>query len=708
MNKRKVINKFNLKKQVDSSDCGPACLQMLFQFYKTKVSLNQIKRTINISKKGVSIKAIMDSCPPFGFRASVLKMGVYDLIEIFEEPLILHIKRSHYVILYGIDKKKKIFYISDPAIGKYKLKFTEFEQVFLNISFKKEYGLAILVEKVNDYSSNDNSNAPLNIWHYLKYYKPYKKILLIVFLSLFIGALFTFLLPILTKNLVDVGIVGKNLNMLNLIVLGQIVIFLSSKFLQYFQQWALLIVNTKIGISLVYDYLSSILKLPMRFFDSKTSGDLINRLSDHKRLESFISQVFFEWFFAIFNFLVFSAVLIMFSPKIFLIFIIGSTINSIWVLIFLKQRKILDHESFFLRSQNSTFLIDFFNNIREIKLFNVDKEKKSAWHGIQLKYFQVNRKALVINQAQSLGSNIIIRLNDILITYYAAILVIDGSITFGTLLAVQFIIGNLKGPVSFFVSSINKFQDLKISLERLSEINEWGEEFPLRSVSFSRPEETEKITIRLDCNNISFSYPNSNQEEKVIQDFNFSFTENKIYGISGNSGIGKSTLIKLILGFYEQYEGEIYLNDYNQKHSSIEEWRSNCSAILQGLNLFDGSILDNITLFKEDDINYSTINYYVDKLELKTFINGLPMGLNTFVGTDGQNLSEGQKQRILLIRLLYSDRLIYVLDEATNALHKTVEQSFFNELANVKMGKIIIVITHNKDVLEYCDEIVSL
>ena len=613
----------------------------------------------------------------------------------------MHWKQRHFVVVYKI-KNHEVF-VSDPAHGLVKYTEKEFLDGWLSTKTENEdKGIALLLEPTPEFYTQDDEKINKSGFRFLfSYLKPYRKFIIQLFLGLLLGSLLQLIFPFLTQSVVDVGISNKNIGFIYLVLIAQLVLIISRSTVEFIRGWILLHLGTRINISLISDFLTKLMKLPIRFFDTKMIGDIMQRISDNHRIESFLTSSTLSILFSMVNLVIFSVVLAIYSLKIFLIFLAGSVLYTLWIWIFLKRRRELDFKRFAQMSDNQSNIIQLITGMQEIKLNNCEKQKRWDWEHIQARLFRVNIKGLALTQWQQAGSVFINETKNIVISFIAAKAVIDGSITLGMMLAVQYIIGQLNSPIEQMITFIQAAQDAKISLERLGEIHNKEDENP-DDAKISIMPENKSINIDKLC--FQYEGPHS---EMVLENVDLKIPEGKITAVVGMSGSGKTTLVKLLLGFYPPVKGEIRVGDIKLENFSAKMWRQKCGAVMQDGFIFSDTIAKNISI-SEENIDKQKLLHAVKVANIQEFVEALPLGYNTKIGSDGHGLSQGQKQRLLIARAVYKNPDYIFFDEATNALDANNEMVIMNNLEKFFQGKTVVVVAHRLSTVKNADNIVVL
>ncbi|MBT5528517.1 MAG: peptidase domain-containing ABC transporter [Cytophagia bacterium] len=691
--------KFPFYNQLDAMDCGPSCLQMISKYYGKTYSIQTLRDKCFITREGVSLLGISDAAESIGLRSKGVRINFEQLKADVTFPSIIHWNQNHFIIVYRITKNK--VYVADPAHGLLKYSHEEFVKSWIQDGSEK--GLCLLIEKAPDFHLVDDEIIDKSGFKFLfSYVKPYKKYLFQLITGLLIGSLVLLLFPFLTQQIVDYGINNHNIGFIYLVLIAQLILFLGRTSVDFIRGWILLHISTRVNISLISDFLIKLMKLPIGFFDIKKIGDLLQRISDHTRIESFITNSTLSILFSFVNLIVFGIVLGFYSLKILAVFIIGSFLYVLWVYLFMKKRRVLDYKRFNQLADNQSNLIQLITGMQEIKLNNCEKQKRWEWENIQAKLFRVNVKGLSLSQNQRAGATILNESKNIFITFIAATAVIGGSMSLGMMLAVVFMIGQLNSPLEQLILFLNKAQDAKISLERLAEIHKKDDEESKVNEKISFIPEDKSIYI----NNLSFQYEGP-QSEMVLNDINISIPEKKVTAIVGTSGSGKTTLLKLLLGFYAPTRGEIKVGDINQQSLNEKVWRNKCGAVMQDGFIFSDTIARNVAI-SDERIDQKRFYSAIKVANIQQFVQNLPLGYNTKIGADGHGLSQGQKQRILIARAVYKNPDFLFFDEATNSLDANNEKIIMNNLDEFFKGKTVMVIAHRLSTVKNADQIIVI
>lgn len=685
-------------------DCGPTCLRMVAKHHGRAYALSFLREQSYIDRQGVSVKGVSEAAESIGLRSLAVKVPlstpktVHQAPSLAQAPLpcIVHWNQNHFVVVYKITKSK--VFIADPASGRIALTHSEFKQCFDSDGGK---GVALLLETTPAfYESESGEEAARGFGFLLQYLAPHKRLMVQLVLGLLLGTVFQLIFPFLTQSIVDIGIDTQDLNFIYLVLVGQLMLFAGQITVRFIQRWILLHISVRISISLVADFLVKLMKLPLGFFDSKNTGDLLQRISDHDRIERFLTQSALSALFSVINLLVFGLVLAYYSGSIFLIFLVSAALYTGWIFLFLKKRKEVDYRAFRQMANNQDSLIEIIQGMPEIKLQGSQLKRRWKWATIQAQLFRTQIKALAISQYQDAGALSINQLKDILITFLAAKLVVEGRITLGMMLAIQYIIGQLNGPLQQLIQFIRNAQDASISLERLSEIH---------NTSNEEKQGDQKIRTLphgdLLCEDLSFRY--TPISDNVLNSVSFTIPRGKTTAIVGSSGSGKTTLIKLLLGFYAPTSGRLLLGDLPLDAIYQKVWRAHCGVVMQEGFIFSDTIGNNIAE-SDDTTNYTKVAKALETANIAELIRSFPLGLNTLIGAKGNGLSQGQKQRLLIARAVYKDPDFLFFDEATNALDANNERTIMHNLNHFLKGKTAVVVAHRLSTVKHADQIIVL
>jgi ATP-binding cassette, subfamily B, bacterial len=693
---------FPFVKQPDAMDCGPSCLKMVTGFYKKNFSLETLRKRCYITKEGVSFLGLSEAADSLGFRTLGVKISFARLEESVPLPCIVHWRQKHFVVVYKIQKGK--VFVADPAFGLISYSRDEFIKNWAGtIQDGEPLGLVLIMEPTPSFYKNEDEIEKSAGFRFLwKYFRLYKKYLYQLILGLVLGSLIQLIIPFLTQSIIDIGLNNNDISFIYLILFAQLALVIGRMSVEFIRGWLLLHIGTRVNVAIVSGFLQKLMALPIAFFDTKLTGDILQRIDDNNRIEEFLTSASLSILFSFFNLIIFGIVLAIYSLKILLVFITGSILYIIWVSLFMKSRGQLDHQRFRQMSLTNSKLIQMVNGMQEIKLTQSELNKRWEWENLQASLFRLRIKGLTIMQYQSAGGTFINEVTNILVTIVAATSVLNNNMTLGMMMAVQFIIGQLNVPVSQIITFFRVSQDARLSLNRLSEIHAMDDEESDSEMKVKKMPDKKDIYI----NNLSYQYEGP-RSPFALKDIDLFIKENNVTAIVGMSGSGKTTLLKMILGFYQPVSGEILIGDTRLQNLSLRTWRSKVGAVMQDGYLFADTIAANIAAGSES-IDEMKLLTAVEIANIKGFIESLPLGYNTKIGANGHGLSEGQKQRLLIARVVYKDPDIIIFDEATNSLDANNEKVIAENLASFYEGKTVIVVAHRLSTVRDADNIVVL
>ena len=693
--------KFPFYRQLDYRDCGPTCLRMVAKFHGKSFSREFLRDTASITRQGVTMAGIADAAEIIEMRTLGMRVSLESLVNEAPTPFIVPWRQKHFVVVYKTSKSK--IYIADPAQGFLEYSHKDFLEAWTNTTDKT--GFVLLLEpNTNFYTLEENKSKNQGFSFLYPYIKPYNKLIYQLLIGLFIGTTIQFITPFLMQSIVDTGVNTQNISFIYLILIAQLVLFLSQTLVQIFREWLLIHVTNRFHIKMISDFLYKMLKLPINFFETRNTGEHLQRIQDHTRIQNFVSSSTFAMVYSSLLFVVFGFVLAFYSMKIFFVFLIGATLYVLWTFFFLKKRAELDFKRFDESSQSQTSLVQIINGVKEIKINNSQRKNRWKWEQIQISLFKTSVSSLALAQYQSIGSGFINEFKNIFITFLSATAVVNGEITLGMMLSIQYIVGQLNSPLSSFIGFIQIWQDAKISLERLMQVHTKKDEDELKDRKVKELPKKKDIIIK----DLSFRY-GGKSTPLVLKNINCIIPEGKTTAIVGASGSGKTTLIKLLLKFHKPTQGSILINSDNLNAIHNDYWRMNCGAVMQDTFIFNDTIAGNISESEQNEI--------IDREKLKMashisniegFIEKLPNKYNTELGTSGIRLSGGQEQRLMVARAIYKNPLFVFFDEATSALDANNEKVIMQNLNEFIKNRTSVIVAHRLSTVKNADNIIVL
>lgn len=694
----------------DHIDCGPTCLRMIAYYHGKEYSSSYLQKLCEINRQGVSLKSLALGAQKIGLNSVAAEVSFKYLLENKKKlPCILFWDNNHFVVLYKISKSfftnNYKFYLADPGNGNIVLTMDAVSKFWL---CNDKRGYTLFFEPLEEFynivpDQIENSIQTVNMFSFLKhYFTPYKSYYSQIIVSMLIAAIIALFLPYLTQCIIDYGVANKNLSFILLILIAQFTLFVASTLTEIIRSHLLVHIGARINLTVLSDFLSKMISLPLSFFDSKLPGDIIARISDHHRVESFISATTLTAIMSFVNLFIYIFVVADYNLDIFFVYLLGSYLSIQWTIFFMKLRKSIDYQRFRDYGSQNDKNFEIVNGIAEIKLNNYENVIRRELETININLFKNDIKNLKLEQYQNIGTEFINQIKNIFVIYLAAKAVLDGSMTVGIMLTIIFIIGQLNIPIRQFISILNTYQSSKIGIDRMNEIFFEKNEEDGNFIQPLQESDNEKNGIYL--SNLSFHYPG--QDDLLFNNINLYIPKGKTTAIVGTSGSGKTTLLKLLLNFYAPSKGQIRINDQNLSSISPSWWRSRCGTVMQEGFLFSNTIKSNIVL--NQVYNLDKLIKSVEIANIDDFISELPLNFETKIGQTGIGLSTGQKQRIMIARAVYKDPEYLFLDEATSSLDSKNERVIMEKLSDYLIGKTVIIVAHRLSTVKNADQIVVL
>lgn len=717
-----LTSKFPFQFQLDAMDCGPACLKMIAEYYGKSYSLEHLREISYISREGVSLLSISEAAENIGFRTLMVQLPYEKLVSDCPVPCILHWDQNHFVVLYDVKKRSRLLQlfsskkerdllsIADPSHNLITLDKSSFLKSWVSSGDGK--GIALFFEPTDKfYETEIQENKEKKFSSIFQYLKPYKKLLLQVVFGMLAASLISLVFPFLTQALVDYGIRYKDFGFVTLVLLAQLFLFVGETVIELLRSWIMLHMNTRISLSIVSNFLMKLMRLPIRFFDSKAVGDVTQRIVDHHRIESFLTGVSIDSVFSVITILIYTIILGIYSKVILLVFLLLSTFGVTWILLFQKRRRHLDYRRFQRNKETQDKLYELINGMQEIKLNGSETHKRWQWEHLQIKLFKLNMGGLALEQYQKVGFLFFTQLKNIFIAFLAARAVINNDISLGAMLSISFIVGQTNGPLERLIAFIRAAQDAKISLDRLQEVHKKQDEeqiVPHTEDDSATLQGSLGLPVMSDIriSNLDFQYEGPSSPV-ILKDVDLLIQKGKVTAIVGASGSGKTTLLKLLLNFYAPVRGKIMIGDAHLGLISPKGWRKQCGTVMQDGYIFSDTIANNIAADGKE-IDFDRLDKAIMIANLKEFIDGLPMGYATKIGASGVGISGGQRQRILIARAVYKNPKYLFFDEATSSLDANNEKVIIENLNNFFENKTVVIIAHRLSTVKNADKIVVL
>ena len=681
--------------QHEQMDCGPACLKIIAEYHGKRYSLSYLRELCYITREGVSLFDIAKASEEIGFRSLAIKASLEDLVEKMPLPLIIHCQQRHFVVVYKTTRK--FVYVSDPASGLLRYTHEEFRNSWEGAD---GLGYLLIVEPTPEFYKLEAIETSSSFQHFMKYLRPHHRYLIQVAIGMIAGILIGLVQPFLSQSIVDVGIGTGDLEFIRIMLIAGVVLATSSMFSGFVQGRLMLYISERVNMGMVSDFLAKILKLPMAFFERRMTTDLMTRIGDHSRIQSFIMSTFLGLFINILLILIYGSLMLYYEVSMFLVFVISTALYTGWIFLFLGRRKKIDNQLFELRATNSNDLLELLEGVQEIKANNISQSRRWKWELSRFRIYGLSVRSMNIDQVEATGASFIMQLQGVFLTYIAASNVVEGTMTLGMMMAAQYILGQLSNPIQSMIGYIHSLQFARLSLRRVNEVILDEKVEPTGNCPMPQD-----YTLRL--KDVSFAY--NPHLGNVLNNINLTIPSGQITAIVGESGSGKTTLIKLLMRFYEPTDGSIEIGDQPLFNIDLHQLRMQCGAVLQDGKLFNDTILYNITLQDDpSEIDHKRLAQAVRMANIDSFIKDRPLKLYTPLGSQGSGLSQGQKQRLLIARAIYKDPHILFLDEATNSLDATNEREISNNLEQLMQGRTAVVIAHRLSTVRRAHNIVVL
>jgi len=655
-----------------------------------------------IDREGVSLLGISHAAEHIGLKSIGAPVPFQRLSEDIPLPAIAHWENDHFIVIYKVTAKE--VWVGNPAEKKItKLNKEDFLKGWHKPELgKDETGILLLLEPMSDFLEKDGGDKRKNGFRHLyTYIKQYRPLLRQILIGVGLVSFIQFAFPFFIKSIIDTGIETEDSTFIYYVLIAFLVLHLTQTFVETIRNSIIRHIGTKVNAKLMSEFLTKLMKLPIRYFDSHVVGDILQRIYDNKRVEKLLTSTTVFALFSIVNLVISGFILFLFNLKIFFLFLVGTIIYFGWAFYCLNKRRALETKRFDYATQNQNALVQLISGIHEIKQHNVELQKRWEWEGIQKKIYDINQEFFGIEQQQKMGANFINDLKNIIITVVAAQAVIapDQIMTLGTLVAIQYIIGQLNGPMEQIINFLSQAQDAKISIERMNEIHQGTAKEDIENTLNILPEEGD-ITFE----NVTFQYSGPSSPV-VLRNINLHIPAGKTTAIVGSSGSGKTTLLKLILGTYKPTKGVVKLGDVNLSTINGRLWRDQYSVVAQDGYIFSDTITGNIA-FGESIADKRNVIRAAKIANIQNHVEKLRLGYSTIIGPD--SVSGGQKQRYLIARAVYKSPEYLFLDEPTNPLDTYNEMVIMENIEDYFVDKTIVVVAQRLSTIINADHIIVI
>lgn len=689
------MSKFTFLRQIDSIDCGAACLRMIFKYYGKFFLPKTIYEKSYISRQGLSMLSLKQIAMEFEMNAEGVAIDKPEALgEICNDPFIVHFQQNHFIVV--LDANVKMVKYADPSKGILKEDLSVFWQKICHGG--KAYALLLSPTPNFKYLYEDKRENQYYFSYLYNIVRKHYLFLILAFVGLLINLVYVYLYPILKQAIVDIGIADKSHAVILYMAGGYFVLLLSQMLFGIIQEWLTTYFGTRVNMDIFMNFFKKLTSLPISFFESCRRGDLLQKVYDSQSVENFLTRNILKCLLSITTLIIFSVTLLKYNITFFYSFYAMVFVYSVWMLCFVKKRQALDWKKFDISSNSQSIILQLINGIQDIKLYNSSAFMLKQWQENQIENATFRLKSLKIIQLQEYGAQFIHTLFIVYVLYSSSILVIDGHLTMGEMISIEFIIGQMFLPINDLVRIFVNWAEVKMGLQRIFSIlnipNECAE-----------TKERKPVTGNIRFQNCTFRYIGQTDGGN-IKDLSFEVKQGQTVAIVGHSGCGKSTTLKLLLSYYRNYTGEIMIGDKELKEINPIQWRDNCGLVSANNYIFNKTIAQNLSLTDKPDMEM--IDKVLKVVNMYDFVYSLPAKLDTKLGDDGKQLSQGQQQRLFIARLLYKNPNYILLDEATNALDADNEQLILDNIREAFSEKTIIVAAHRLSTIMHANQILVM
>ncbi len=689
------MSKFTFIRQIDSIDCGAACLRMIFKYYGKFFLSKTIYEKSYISRQGLSMLSLKQIAMQFEMNAEGVAVDAPEALgKICSDPYIVHFQQNHFVVV--LDADDKMVRYADPAKGILKEDLATFWGKICHGD--KAYALLLSPTPNFKYQYEDKKE---NLYYFDYLYNIVKKhyvFLLLAFIGLLINLVYVYLYPMLKQAVVDIGIADKSHLVIVYMAGGYFILLLSQMLFGIIQEWLTTYFGTRVNMDIFMNFFKKLTSLPISFFESCRKGDLLQKVYDSQSVENFLTRNILKFLLSITTLVIFSVTLLKYNVTFFSSFYAMVFVYTIWMLCFVKKRQALDWKKFDISSNSQSIILQLVNGIQDIKLYNSSDFMLRQWRNNQIENATFRLKSLKVIQLQEYGAQFIHTLFIVYVLYASATYVIDGGLTMGEMISIEFIIGQMFLPINDLVSIVINWAEVKMGLQRI---------FGVLSIpnECEETKERKKVSGNIKFNDCTFRYIGQTDGGN-IKNLNFEVKQGQTVAIVGHSGCGKSTTLKLLLSYYRNYTGEILIGGKDLKTINPIQWRDNCGLVSANNYIFNKTIAQNLSLSDKPDMEM--VDKVLKVVNMYDFVYSLPAKTDTKLGDDGKQLSQGQQQRLFIARLLYKNPNYILLDEATNALDADNEQLILDNIRKVFSEKTIIVAAHRMSTIMHADQILVM
>jgi ATP-binding cassette, subfamily B, bacterial HlyB/CyaB len=687
---KQVTHTYPFYAQHSASDCSAACVVMVGQYWGKDFNINRLRELAHVSRDGASLRGLASATERLGFNSRPVKASLDRLIQ-QQLPVIAHWDGNHYVVVFEITPEYVI--ICDPAIGQKKLTHAEFVKGWTGYCLLIEPTLAL--KKTADGKST-------NFWQLFQLITPHKVVITEIFIASIVLQIFGLISPIFTQLILDGAIVHKSTTSLTAFGIGLLIFGGFQIAMSALRQYLMSLTANRIDAALVIGFIRHTFSLPLSYFDSRHVGDIISRIQENHKIQSFITGQSLGILLDMMSVFVYATLMFVYSWKLALVTLIS--IPPFLILTFASTPflKKMSREIFNASNEENSYLIEALNGVRTVKSMSVERSVRWNWEERLNKEIKQTYRGQIIGIKIQAISSAINTISSTALIWIGASLVISGEFTVGQLFAFNMLSTNVISPFQRLAGLWNSLQEIGIAIERLCDVIEAKPEEDQES---SR-QELGKLQGYVKFNNVTFRY-NKDADANILQNVSFELKPGQTIALVGRSGSGKTTLSKLILGLYQPTSGSVEIDGKDLATISLHSLRSQVGVVDQDTFLFSGTVKSNITLAKPG-AKQSEIQRAAELAGADEFINKMPMRYETEIGESGGMLSGGQRQRIAIARALLSNPRLLIFDEATSSLDTESERIIQDNLEKIRRNRSTIIIAHRLSTVQNADLILVL
>jgi ATP-binding cassette subfamily B protein len=688
--KKSDIHKFPLVRQQEESECAAACLTMIVRHYGKDFTLGQIRELTNLSMPGPLVQTVCTGGESLGFRAKAYKCD-FNTLRQLEMPCIALWENDHYIVIFRATDKT--VHIADPARGLLKMSRAEFET-----------GWTDIIVSLIPTQRFEHAEPPKNAYmHFINYLLPFKTLFAEVFLAALIINMLGLATPLFIQNIVDKVVVNNDRSLLNIMLAGMVLVTVFNILTSVVQSLLLAHTTARVDMKMMSEFYRHILSLPMNFFLTRRTGDILTRFGENQKIRRIIAGATITTILNAMMIVVYLLMMFVYNAKltyivmVFIPFYIGNTC------FFTPRLKKIANDIFLRNSSQQSHLIESLHGIEAVKATANEYYARSRWENSFVDQVNLGYVSAKISLAYGSISKLINLSSTIAILWIGANEVMDGNMTIGSLMGFNMLVGAVMGPIMQMVQLWDSLQEIRISVDRVSDINNVRPEQAPVTDQASLPAIINNLEGRIDFRDIKFRY-GGEETPLVLDGFNLTIEPGQTVAFVGPSGCGKSTAAKMVLGFNLPTGGELQIDGKEIRNLDLASFRRQVGVVLQDSFLFSDTVAANIAL-GDPDPDMVAVREAARLSSADDFIGRLPQSYQTMIGEKGVQVSGGQRQRLCIARALYRRPRILLFDEATSALDNESEAKIQENMKSILAGRSAIVIAHRLTTVLDCDVI---